>query len=105
MTDPSLSSTNKILIGVFVPFGILFLVFVAFIIYKCFKTPASVKPTIDTETDVENQPERDSATVEPSPQFDKEEHESDEKIESAESIISNIESNINSNSPALSFSK
>lgn len=103
MTDHSLRSTDKILIGIFVPFGILFLVFVAFIIYnKCFKTRASVEPTA---TDVENQSKRNSATLEPSTQFGKDEHECDEKNESAASIISNIESNINLNSPALSFSE
>ena len=56
LTDPSLDSTDKILIGVFVPVGILAGVGVAYFVYsKCFKATASVAPTDDTEIDLEDQ--------------------------------------------------
>ena len=56
LTDPSLDSTDKILIGVFVPIGVLSCVGVAYLVYShCFKASATVAPTDDTEIDLENQ--------------------------------------------------
>ena len=56
LTDPSLDATDKILIGVFVPVGILAGVGVAYFVYsKFFKATASVAPTDDTDIDLEDQ--------------------------------------------------
>ena len=56
LTDPPLGSTEKILIGVFVPIGVLSCVGVAYLVYsKCFKASATVVPTDDNEIDLEDQ--------------------------------------------------
>ena len=55
--DP-LSSTDKILIGVFVPVGVLASAGAAYFVYvRFFKAPSAIAPTSDTDIDLENQSE------------------------------------------------
>ena len=63
LTDPpELSSTDKILIGVFVPVGILVSTGVAFVVHShCFKS-VSVTPVEDSDIDLENQPDARSSS-------------------------------------------
>ena len=64
VTDPtnSLSSTDKILIGVLVPVGAAASAGAAFIVYsRCFKV-SSVAPKEDSDIDLENQNDTRSST-------------------------------------------
>ena len=69
--DP-LSSTDKILIGVFVPVGVLTSAGAAYFVYvRLFKSPSTVAPSSDTDIDLENQSEpRPSQSESPPPNDD-----------------------------------
>ena len=69
--DP-LSSTDKILIGVFVPVGVLASAGAAYFVYvRFFKDPSTVAPTSDPDIDLENQSEpRSSQSESPPPNDD-----------------------------------
>ena len=64
VTDPTSTSTDKILIGVFVPVGIVVGAGVAFIVYsRCFKD-VSVAPVKNSDIDLENQSDSSSEVSE-----------------------------------------
>ena len=71
MGDP-LSSTDKILIGVFVPVGVLASAGAAYFVYvRFFKASSAIAPVSDTDIDLENQSEpRPSQSESPPPNDD-----------------------------------
>ena len=70
-TTDSLSSTDKILIGVFVPVGVLASAGAAYFVYVRFFKASTVGPVLDTDIDLENQSEpRPSQSEPPSPNED-----------------------------------
>ena len=66
VTDSTLSKTDKILIGILVPIGIILIAGAAYLVYsRCLKAP-SVAPIADNEIDLESQSDATSFSSEKS---------------------------------------